>query len=186
MCRVGEIRDPLGTTATFIIVFRLLIFTRLKTTEAAPFNTSSSSVQDSQLTWDISTDNVAAYSIIPMLNLESLTENAPSKTATSTSREKRSAKAKHVFKAVSPSAMKTLPYYASVRISDRCSGTMISNNHVLTAAHCVHNGKSSIFKLSKLRVGKCLAPFIYRLRTKLCTLFTGRKSRACTGSKVIF
>ena len=147
MSRIKQYRVPLFA-ATFIL-FHLLVFGEFETTNALPLNTSSSIEEDE---WDISTDNVAAYSIIPMLDLESLMEE-DSETASNSSRQKRSLKRQLVFRAVSSSDIRSLPYYAAVRILDRCSGTLISDRHVLTAAHCVHNGRNFMIKISKLRVG---------------------------------
>lgn len=51
-----------------------------------------------------------------------------------------------------PSTTQKFPFSAVVRLLSGCTGTLIWYKHVLTSAHCVHDGKGYI-PLSKLKVG---------------------------------
>lgn len=46
------------------------------------------------------------------------------------------------------------PFTTVVKLSTGCSGHIVDSNHIITAAHCIHDGRSYVKGAKKLRVGR--------------------------------
>ncbi|XP_062293242.1 serine protease 23-like [Scomber scombrus] len=69
------------------------------------------------------------------------------------------------------------PFSAAVRISTGCSGVLVSPKHVLTAAHCIHDGMDYLESARRIRVG------VLQIKTKRRRLGRRRGWRKRFGRK---
>ncbi|XP_034050370.1 serine protease 23-like [Thalassophryne amazonica] len=97
---------------------------------------------------------IGIYGYNPNLNTSPAYSMEPSKARQSHVRRKRQIFGHDGrFSIAGQNFLLKYPFSVAVKLSTGCSGSLVGDRHVLTAAHCVHDGKNYVKGAQKLRVG---------------------------------